>query len=64
MNKQIIFSDEIEDGSNEAYFCLGFTSLTILKNINNFDNKSFFNIYCTYKLLKYSFPQIALVLLT
>ena len=53
-----VFGVDLGNGSDEAHFHLGFTTLELLKRINEFQNRGCFHEDATYKILKYSYPLI------
>ena len=53
-----VFGDEIGNGTDENHFHLGFTSLKLLKRIDEFNNRGCYHIDATYKIIKYSYPMI------
>jgi hypothetical protein len=50
-NKMFVFGYD-GDGTEEHHFHLGFTSITILKKMEHFNNRGCFHIDATYKIVK------------
>ena len=59
-NELFVFGDEMGTGADESHFHLGFTSIKLLKSIDEFKNKGCYHIDATYKIVKYSYPLIVL----
>jgi hypothetical protein len=57
-HEMIFFGVELGNGSDSSHFHLGFTTVYLVKRIDDFDNRGEFNIDATYKIVKYCYPLI------
>ena len=53
-----VFGNKLGDGGEDNLFQLGFTCLTMLKRIKEFNNFGCFHVDATYKIVKFCFPLI------
>ena len=52
------FGIELGDGSDQNHFHLGFTSVKLIKQIEEFQNRVCYHIDATYKIVKYLYRLI------
>jgi hypothetical protein len=55
-NKLFVFGVRLGKGSDDDHFYLGFTTINLLKRIEN--SNKLYHVDATYKILKYLFPLI------